>query len=606
MISKAVRKRLEKIMIDLNASNKSIKTVKQKIEWINEREKDPHLYIGIVGEFSSGKSTLINSLIGENFFSTGVLQGTTTIATWLTYSSRTNITVLYKDGRKIKYSNNKFKLLKEYLPDTLKSFSAFKIFGIKFKDFFGVNSLDSEFLPLFDVLTTDNEIAQVAEKVEISHPVKVLKNGLVIIDTPGTESLNPEHLRITRQTIANQCDLALVIVPAADRSLTQTLSTFIKDNLSPYLEFCAFLATKIELIRTKQERNMTLENIKNRLQLMFDIDSPNVVSAATLLDLIDKGEETDKSFLDHLDQAERKSLVDTYRQNVEQLFDSLIKIKQAAILNKINVVLDYVKGLVTKVLNAKTSEKKEKLDVLKALKTMPLSEFIGKSFSEKDAENQFEIARITSSNACGDAKSSTLQSMRNQIGRANSKDEIQASITSTETTTMVARGDDKCYSVFIEEADKLVKYYIQRFENFKENFTKTFKIEAADFDFSIELDEKYRAQNTVSFNNSSITTGLIGRWLMSRESVREEMMSAVNNAFEYYYNQKDKWYTNNMVSINNVLVRRQRQAERLFYQKYDKIINKRIKEEETEERILTAEIKKLNANLNFINSINAS
>ena len=43
---------------------------------IKKRIGDNKVYIGIVGEFSTGKSTLINSLIGADFFVTNAVQGT--------------------------------------------------------------------------------------------------------------------------------------------------------------------------------------------------------------------------------------------------------------------------------------------------------------------------------------------------------------------------------------------------------------------------------------------------------------------------------------------------------------------------------------------------
>lgn len=63
-------------------------SLSKQLDRIKKRISDNKIYLGIVGEFSTGKSTLINSLIGENFFVTNAIQGTTTTITKLEYGNR--------------------------------------------------------------------------------------------------------------------------------------------------------------------------------------------------------------------------------------------------------------------------------------------------------------------------------------------------------------------------------------------------------------------------------------------------------------------------------------------------------------------------------------
>ena len=55
----------------------------KQLNRIKKRISDNKIYLGIVGEFSTGKSTLINSLIGEDFFVTNATQRPTTTITTL-------------------------------------------------------------------------------------------------------------------------------------------------------------------------------------------------------------------------------------------------------------------------------------------------------------------------------------------------------------------------------------------------------------------------------------------------------------------------------------------------------------------------------------------
>ncbi len=64
----------------------------------------------------SGKFTLINALIGQDYFVTNSLQGTTTIITSIRYGSSVNLELRYKNGDVKSYSRNKLSLIEKYLP----------------------------------------------------------------------------------------------------------------------------------------------------------------------------------------------------------------------------------------------------------------------------------------------------------------------------------------------------------------------------------------------------------------------------------------------------------------------------------------------------------
>lgn len=72
---------------------------------IKRRISDDKKYIGIVGEFSSGKSTLINSLIGNDCFRTNSLQGTTTTITKLEYGNKVDLKIEFSNDNSSEIKN---------------------------------------------------------------------------------------------------------------------------------------------------------------------------------------------------------------------------------------------------------------------------------------------------------------------------------------------------------------------------------------------------------------------------------------------------------------------------------------------------------------------
>ena len=64
---KAIIKSIGCVIDNINIPSDKKELFSKSLQKIKERTKDPNIYLGIVGEFSSGKSTLINALIGADF-----------------------------------------------------------------------------------------------------------------------------------------------------------------------------------------------------------------------------------------------------------------------------------------------------------------------------------------------------------------------------------------------------------------------------------------------------------------------------------------------------------------------------------------------------------
>ena len=310
----------------------------QKVDTIEYRWKDKNLYVGIVGEFSSGKSTLINALIGQDYFVTNCLQGTTTITTSIRYGNSINLELKYKNGEVKSYSKNKLALIEKYLPEIYSHLSLGDRIKIMAGDFFGMNKKDEFMLKIFDIVTTSNEISNEMDEIVVYYPSDFLKNGIVLIDTPGTDSLMPNHTEITKSTLKNKCNLALVIIPS-NSPVSITLSDFISDNLEHCIDYCSFLLTKIELLRNDKEREELMKGVSIRLQYSLDIDNPHIIAAPTLLSLEERGIIEPTGKLTYLSKEQRTYLIDNFNRDMIQLFQNLSEKKQSAIYSTVSKLL---------------------------------------------------------------------------------------------------------------------------------------------------------------------------------------------------------------------------------------------------------------------------
>ncbi|MBQ9771881.1 MAG: dynamin family protein, partial [Lentisphaeria bacterium] len=146
------------------------KKIKQSFELLQSRISDKNFYLGVVGEFSSGKSTFINALIGLDILKEDILQGTTCSPTLLCYDDFFDIEI-YTDKKTpyIKFSEEEGKNLKKqnYTVSIL-------------------NKLIEDARPFIYRYTADEKYAERISKVVIRLPHKnpLFDNNIVIVDTP--------------------------------------------------------------------------------------------------------------------------------------------------------------------------------------------------------------------------------------------------------------------------------------------------------------------------------------------------------------------------------------------------------------------------------------
>ncbi len=231
--------------------------IDSQINQIQKRRSDSNLYLAVIGEFSSGKSTFINALLRDDLLKTSVLP-TTAAATKLRYGSCLEVQVQLGGTRSgtIKTHVKSQKITIPWLP--------------------GVNGINNrEFI---HVLTAKDEVAKDVKRLTITHPAPFLANSIVIIDTPGTNATNTLHGEITRKVIANEADAVIIIIPAT-MPLSQSLASFLGGALRPFLHRCVFVVTRMDQIK-QPEHSDVLNNLRSRLIERLGIKPPILYSCS--------------------------------------------------------------------------------------------------------------------------------------------------------------------------------------------------------------------------------------------------------------------------------------------------------------------------------------
>lgn len=589
------------VIDNINLPSDKKESFSKSLQRIKERTKDPNIYLGIVGEFSSGKSTLINALIGADFFVTNAIQGTTTVITKLTYSDTINLQLKYKSGKKLSYNRNESCILKRYLSDDYDRLSGIKKFIMKLKGWFGLNGFDSHFHKVFDVITTSNEVSAELDEVIVYYPSPILQNGLVIVDTPGTDSLIPEHNLITQRAIKDVCDLALVVVPATT-PLSMTLVDFLEANLRDNIQKCRFIVTKIELLRKEIERTHLMNGVTKRIEQLLNVEEPIVIAAPTLASLESRNLIEKVDFLDYLSIEIKKFLTNQFLSDIGNMTQEIHDNKEFTINDKIKSLIASLNIELTQELESQTSKLEEELELTKLMRAKPLSDFMLDFYNSNDVYTLSYIeARISNqvSSECDDFKKHVIR----KINNANSKDEVQNTMNESSTIDYGNSCFNCCYNTFSDVLDEARESFESNFKNFRDQFVESYGIQAVDFSYSLNNDPSWKRKFDFSYDKSNLTTFPVFRFFKSLDSVKQQMREDVIPKIDKAFTKIDAYYLKKARKAYSKLSKQMEGVKSMFVSKYQKVIDQRIALSDKKENILQQNIKKLKANLNVINNI---
>lgn len=185
----------------------------------------------VLGEFKRGKSTFINALLQKELLPTDVLPETATINA-LMYNDTPTVQVVMNDGREEK------------------------------------GEATQEYLQKFSARQEEN-LANNVKYIKIGYPSDILKNKLVIVDTPGVDDINESRSEVTYRFIPKAN--AVIFLLDAKSPLKKTEKDFIDSKLLPLgLDTILFAANKYDAVDEEEEEDY-LEDLRVRLGTAFKI-----------------------------------------------------------------------------------------------------------------------------------------------------------------------------------------------------------------------------------------------------------------------------------------------------------------------------------------------
>jgi GTPase Era involved in 16S rRNA processing len=248
-----------------SVSNQRKQKFLNQLQLIQKRTNDATLYLAVLGEFSSGKSTFINALLRQRLLKSARV-ATTASATYITYRNTLNVKVTFSDNRCIQATESNTSQLCRAIAQ-LKT---------------GLPQQPS-LKELLDLLTSDQSVADWVKRIDISLPEERLKSGLSIIDTPGIGAgvdYTSNHAKVTQTVIEESADAAIVLIPSS-QPMSDTLISFLKTTASHFLHRCIFVITAMD-DQEAEDRKGIVDFVKRKLKEKLGLVNPIVLESAAI------------------------------------------------------------------------------------------------------------------------------------------------------------------------------------------------------------------------------------------------------------------------------------------------------------------------------------
>jgi predicted GTPase len=218
---------------------------KMPLDQFKEKLEHNIFNIVVMGQFKRGKTSLINTLIGDDLLPVAVVP-LTSIATIITYGEDTKISVCFNDGRCETIEINQ---LADYVTEK----------------------------------GNPKNIKDVAE-VYITYPSKYLKDGVRLIDTPGVGSVYQHNTDVAYHYLPKSD--AVFFLVSVDQPMSQNELDFLKD-VKEYSSKIFFILNKKDYLNDK-ELLESVEFIKNVLSEIYQ--SPKIYPISAKMALLAKKE----------------------------------------------------------------------------------------------------------------------------------------------------------------------------------------------------------------------------------------------------------------------------------------------------------------------------
>ncbi len=262
----------------------------------NLLQQDRLIDVAILGQFKSGKSSFLNSLIGKPILPVGVIPVTTTI-TRLQYGERERVIIRHFDGQRAEV---------------------------------GIGAIEE-----FTSEAQNPANRKNVELVDVELPSLEKYSGLRLVDTPGLGSIFKYHIE-TSENWLPEVGTALLAV-SSDRPLAEDDLQLIRE-LRRYTPKIVLLLTKVDLLSQDQQKEV-VDFFRTALQREFHEEFP-IFLYSTRLETEQRRQRVESEVLSPLSVNRRDEFDKILRHKVQSLAKGCLSYLDIALKTSLQADLD--------------------------------------------------------------------------------------------------------------------------------------------------------------------------------------------------------------------------------------------------------------------------
>lgn len=538
------------------------------------------------------------------------MQGTTTVPCMIRYGETLELSIVNKDVGHISSKGNCAKLLKAYIPDYYYSLPFIERTNMRFADFFDSGHDRIHLSKLFDILSTSNEYYNEIDYLELKLNSEFLKGGIVMIDTPGIDSLNFNHQKVTERTLKDLCDLAMIVSPA-DHAYSQTLSSFISDHVLNTLDYIVFVVTKCELIKNPAERESVKQYVCKKCDKKLERDDVKAYLAPTRLDLLTKHlAERDNSDdrIYELPEDDRKQLLVNFAKDMRNCIVEISNKREKIIESKFGYLSqDIIKALKDELVKSKLEITSELQDLISQRK-VSLKDFIQQQPFTSFFELQNTQALVRLDNSIKTKGQEVISEIHKHIDGSCSMDHpkntIQRIMNQDNIHAIRNKYYEICYSTFCQIRSGVYESIYNEIVKFSKTLTKTYGITPPAFVSKANSKCKRKlSYRRKSYNKDGLTTGLFARSRMSVSSVCSEMKAHTKHFLNAEIDNLQNYYNSLLDTVIKEYVEEVVKYLKNIENKYKTSVDQQLAEHNKKEQLLQSKSNSISKSISDIESL---
>ncbi len=306
----------------LNKTGYSFNLIEQKIKENSEKLKNEQIVVSVIGQFKRGKSSVINALLSDEILPVSVLP-LTAIPVFIYYSQEIELQIKTKEN----------------------------VFSLK--------NIDDIKKGLINFATEKEnpENKKGVLEIKLSYPSDILKNNIIIVDTPGIGSVYAHNTK-TAEDVMPKSDIGIFIV-SPDPPFTEVEMNYFKMVL-PKIKTVFFVINKSDIVSDSD-----IKEVKDFYLKILDkiFDNEITKNIFTVSSRTKKGiDELKKAIMSYIDVKKTDILIDVSANRIKDIIN-MAKNEISLILNSLKMPLKKFEDNI-KLFNECISKIDEKADMI--------------------------------------------------------------------------------------------------------------------------------------------------------------------------------------------------------------------------------------------------